>query len=488
MILSVYAQAVESETIQLWVGMFGTEAPPTPQFVIDRTPAQPLVATAMTPIRDQQVGASGKALNHRGIFRFSVAEAGLPHLVEVQAGDVHREIATSTLPKELPQALSGSFNVLLCSCYFQPEDTSGLLGTIVSQIQLKPHLTVMAGDQVYLDLPLLEDLPEKEPALSKVLGDKYLRNWASSSLRIPGLEPVLTRAPVVNVPDDHEFWNNFPFPQKQLPNTWDQTIRDRWQRAAQSLYEDYQLATNPTQAGAIRLDVDPLKMLFLDMRCTRDNEFKTLMNPMAAAALTTWVNDLRQDKADGLPAVGLLSSGQALFIDPPVDNGKKRDVDAEMGNYDQFSIIEKALTDLADDGIPVVYLTGDVHWGRIASADDQLRRNRKCLYEVICSPSRLIRVPFLDSAKESVNVVKGIFGKKDSWPRHSDPEQPPKYFGSTRRFKLAGECEQRGDHVAVISFTRAGTGVDFQVSFFGIHQDKSTAKSRTAGPYQLRPI
>ena len=90
------------------------------------------------------------------------------------------------LPDAVPSALQGSFNLLICSCYFQPEDSHGLLGAIVSQIQLQPHLTLMAGDQVYMDLPLLEDLPGSEPELSRLLGGKYLRNWASASLRVPG--------------------------------------------------------------------------------------------------------------------------------------------------------------------------------------------------------------------------------------------------------------------------------------------------------------
>ena len=197
MILSVYAQAAGPKAIQLWVGVFGSEAPPQPRFVIDRQVVQPTeVIIPMTPIRDRQVGPGSGPVNHRGIYRFAVAQAGLPHQVEVQAGTERQELATSTVPEEIPQALQGSFNILLCSCYFQPEDAGGLLGTIVSQIQLRPHLTVMAGDQVYLDLPLLEDLPEAEPELSRVLGDKFLRNWASDALEVPGLEPVLRRPPV----------------------------------------------------------------------------------------------------------------------------------------------------------------------------------------------------------------------------------------------------------------------------------------------------
>lgn len=485
MILSAYAQASPPGLIQLWVGMFGTEQPPSPLFFIDQQPAMPLEPVSMLPIRDRQVGAGGQALNHQNVFRFAVRDGGGPHLVRVEADGQRREFTTNSLPARIPQTMEDSFNVLLCSCYSQPDDVSGLLGTIVSQIKLQPQLTVLAGDQVYLDLPLLEDLPEQEPALSRALSEKYLRNWASTGLDVPGLETLLTRAPVVCVPDDHEFWNNFPFPQKQLPNTWKEAVRERWKNAAQNLYEDFQIGGAQTKRAAVRIDVEPLKMLFVDMRCERDNRFRQLMNPEASAALTKWADDLiAACNADGF-AAGVLCSGQALFIDPPTEERKMRDVDAEMGNYAQFQFVQQELARLADKGIPVVYLTGDVHWGRVASALD-MTRSRTLLYEVICSPSRLIRVPFLDSAKESVNAVKGLFGAQDPWPRHSEPEQVPDRFGLNRRFKLQSEFAQRGDQVAVISFSRAGSGVDFCARYYAIHPDKSISQSRPTANFQLR--
>jgi len=486
--LVVYAQAAPPGFLQVWVGVYGSEAPAPLAFTIDRAAAQPLAPVRYAPIRDGRSGPGGGALNHRAIVRFRLAEAGRRHLVEVSCGDERRELATSTLPDAVPQALDGSFNILLGSCYYQPEDDAGLLGTIVTQIQILPQLVLLAGDQIYGDLPLFEDLPDSEPALSQRLGDKYLTNWASTQLRVPGLEAVLARAPVATIPDDHEFWNNFPFRQKQLPNTWQDASRQRWQRAAQALYEDYQLAADPAAAGATRLDVLPLRMLMLDMRCARDDAFGDMLNPAGVAALAAWVADLLADKAAGRPGVGLLSSGQAIFIDPPTSDGKKRDVDAEMGNYAQFALIEQAITTLVDAGVPVVYVTGDVHWGRVASGDDRTRPNRRLLYEVICSPSRLIRTPLVDAGKETLASAKGIFGKKDPWPRHADAETPPPFFGAQSRFAVNCEFKQRGDQVAMLSFAQAGNGLDLDVRYYGIHPDKSLQQSRPVRTIQLRPL
>lgn len=484
MMLTAYAQANRAKLIQLWVGMFGTEQPPSPRFFIDQTEMRPTGSVNMLPIRDRQTGASGKPVNHQNVFQFQMPDAGQPHLIRVEAGGEHYEFTTHTLPESVPQTLDGSFNLLLCSCYYQPEDINGLLATIVSQIKVKPHLTVMAGDQVYLDLPLFEDLPEKEPALSRMLGQKYMRNWASTGLNVPGLQEVLARAPVVSIPDDHEFWNNFPFKQKQLPNTWDDDVRGHWRTAARSLYEDYQIGGVPTQRGAVRIDVEPLKMLFVDMRCDRDELFNNLMSPQARASFDQWVADLLAAYETDQRCIGVLCSGQALFIDAPQDERKKRDIDAEMGNYKESEVVQQQLSRLADKGIPVLYLTGDVHWSRIASALD-ISKDRTLLYEVICSPSRLIRTPFLDSAKEAKNKLKGIFGKQDRWPRHSDPDPVPDRFGPNRRFALTSEFQQRGDQVAVVSFTRAGNGVDFQATYYAIHPDKSISQTNT---YPLRIV
>ena len=128
-----------------------------------------------------------------------------------------------------------------------------------------------------------------------------------------------------------------------------------------------------------------------------------------------------------------------------------------------------------------------MHWGRVATGRD-LQRDRTLLYEIISSPSRLSRIPLLNAAQESLNSLNSIFGNSDTWPRHSKPKKVPDRFGKNRRFALKSEFEQRGDQVAVVSFTQVGAGVEFQVSYFAIHKDKSIAKSRTTESYRLLSI
>lgn len=482
-----YAQAAAPGVLQLWVGIFGREAPEQPRFELNGAPAVADVVAELRPIRDANTGPTGKPLNHRGIYRLRGTTPARQYVVSVHADGERFDLPTRTLPSEVPAVLDGAFNILLCSCYSQPEDDNGLLGTIVQQIRVRPDLTLMMGDQIYGDLPLTENLPLDEAGVARRIGAKYRQNWASSALGGGGLGPVLARAPALCIPDDHEFWNNYPFKQAQLQNTWSEDGRRNWQAAALALFEDYQ--TDGPAGGTRRIDVDPLKILAVDMRCLRDKEFDRLMPEAAMADIRKWADDLLLAKRDGAPSFGVLTSGQALFV-APQDDSQKRTVDAEMSNYRQFEDeLLPQLERLTDAGIPLIYVTGDVHWGRVAEGVD-VKSGRAMLFEVIASPSRLIRVPLVDSAKTTANRIAGIFGRGDPWPRHGEPGKLPERLGGRYQLQCPPDTgfRQKGDHIAMLSFARAGGGVDFSVSYYAITDDKALGHSRTTRSRSLRVI
>lgn len=479
MTLLVWPQVAAQGELQLWVGQFGTAQPVVPRVTIDEQPAAPLAPPQLFAIRD------GRGANHQCVVRVAAKGPGLPHRVVVSAGNqTPVKLVVHTPPDAVPALLDGSFNLLLSSCYYQPRDAGGLLGSIVANLPVRPDMTLLAGDQIYGDLPLFEDLPEDEPALSQALGDKYRVNWQSNDLGRPGIQSLLTRAPTVCIPDDHEFWNNFPFRQAQLPNTWRQGPRDRWTAAAQALYEDYQVGGAPgTAPGHRRIDVDPLSMLLIDMRCLRKTDVDAddgLMRPSAQTALATWTQQLVAAQAAGRPRIGVLGTGQALFIPKPGGIASHM-VDAEIASYRQSGQIEQALDTLAAAGVPVVFVTGDVHWGRVARAR-YAPNGRTLLYEVICSPSRLIDSPGSDQKKA---VVDGLQGRRDAWPRHPDPDPVPPFYGTRRRFAPESVLGRKGDQVALLSFTRAGQGLDMNVTYYGIHDDPAVARPETSGPHTL---
>ena len=486
--LIAYAQVGPPRTVQVWVGVFGMADPREPTLTGAFGQAEHEIVSPLRPIRDAMTDAAGQPLNHRAILRVSGLEPDTSYRVTVAAGTEIRELDIRTLPDALPGKMEGSFNILLCSCYSQPEDASGLVGSVVSQIMLKPQMTLLLGDQIYGDLPIAEDLPSNVAGVSQKLGQKYLRNWASTELDSGGLGRVLRRAPVACVADDHEYWNNYPYAQAQLPLTWGEDGRKVWETAARQLYEDYQLA-GPA-GGAQRIDIEPLRMLIVDMRSRRDQAFGELFPSTTADAIAAWEADLLHDRAEGKAAFGLLSSGQALFS-TPTEEAKRKRQDAEMSNYAQFDLLARTLERLSGAGVPVIYVTGDVHWGRVSQARD-VTRDERMVYEVIASPSRLIRVPALDAAKEALAELRGIFGKARQWPRHGMPDKVPKRLAGTTRFSL--ECdldekwgyERQGDQVAMMSLSRAGGGLDFSVTYYAITDDKSLGKSESTRTYELR--
>jgi hypothetical protein len=487
MSLYAYALATPTDPLHVWVGVYGVDAAPKLGFAIDDQPVQPVFAKPLQRIRDGAGGGSSFC----GVVAFAGLQPGVRHRISVTASGETCELSTARVRTALPHTLEDAFHVLLVSCYSQPEDEDGSVSRIVSQIQVRPDLVLFLGDQVYLDLPLFEDLPEEAASMAATLGDKYRRNWAQAHLGVAGLSGALARAPIACVADDHEFWNNYPFRQKHLPNTWNEAVRNRWRDAALALYEDYQLPAHVQPGGIQRIDVAPLSFLMLDSRSLRDSDFNRLAPDAVFNQVVAWVDELIGAKANGTPRYGVLISGQALFVKAPTSDSERRNVDAELANFAQFAALLAQIERLTDAGVPLLYVTGDVHWGRVASAIDRVS-GHMALYEVICSPSRLIRVPVMDSFRDTANSVRGLFGQRATWPRHSDAAPVIDWFGTNGRYlpksepNDQGATGHKGDQVAVLSFARAGAGVDFDVRYYGVHAEVAAAKSRRFGPYKLR--
>jgi hypothetical protein len=491
--LIAYAQAAPSDRLRIWVGVFGDAQPAQPVLGVNATSYAIETVAPLRAIRDGMLDGQGDSLNHRALYEITGLRPGVPWRVTVRAGDEKEHTLTaSTLPLDLPGEFDQWFNILLCSCYSQPQDASGTLGRTIERIMTRPDLTFLMGDQIYGDLPLTEDLPNDNPGVARTLGRKYLLNWTSGALATGGLAAVLARAPVMCVADDHEYWNNYPFSQAQLPKTWTADGRDQWKQVARALYEDYQLGTS---AGAAqRIDIGPLKMLMVDMRSDRDDELNRLLSDGTAAKVTAWENALHADRNNGLSCFGLLCSGQALFVAPKGRLGRTV-ADAEMSNYSEFdSLIVPALERLAAHGIPVVYVTGDVHWGRVAQARYRLSgADQMMIHEIIASPSCLIRSPG-DGLKKARAKLAGWVGSKQPWPRHGEPDRVPDRLGKSTRFQL--ECDvpsergygRQGDQVAVLSLCKAGGGINFKVTYYSVSQSDAALSPYSTRVYSMRNL
>ena len=476
--LFAYNPIGRSNEFLVWVGVLGVTSLPPVSFEIAGEIIQPIAqATPFEPLGDEVCDIYDRPLNHRAIFSLPWPATNERFTLTVTAGEARVTLTSKRPPQTLPTKNANSFNLLLSSCYYQPNDKAQALTDIINAIKPAPDFTVLAGDQVYLDLPSQQNLPDDRISLAQVLGKKYQANWFSSHLKQPGLADVLSHGPVLCVPDDHEFWNNFPYFQVHLNNTHREKDRTNWREVATVLYERYQMS--PAQSeGFFRQDIEPLSMLFLDGRTHRASH--TMFNAATCAALEQWKKDLLQRKQNHQPAVGLLSSGQALVIEKP-GVWDRNLADMEMVNYEDFTKIKNALQELFAAEIPVLYITGDVHWGRILEGKNQ--RGKVLFYEVIASPSRLIDTLGSDQKNQLLNK----FGsEKRAFPLHPEvPEDIPDL--RLKNIELNIKHRQVGDHVALLRFHAIPGGLEFSVDYVCTDPAEKNRRdfSSTKGPYKL---
>lgn len=481
--LFAYNPVGQANELLVWVGVLGVATPPPVSFEIAGQTIAPLaLRCAFEPLGDEVRDSANQPLNHRAIFVLPWPATRARFTLLVKAGDLCTRVTSRQLPGVLPGKDKDSFNLLLSSCYYQPNDRAQALTDVLKTIKPVPDFTLLAGDQVYLDLPSTQNLPRDKNALAKTLGKKYQANWFSRDLKQPGLADVLSHGPVLCVPDDHEFWNNYPLFQVQLNNTHREQDRANWRNLATTLFERYQ--QSPAQRdGFFRLDIAPLSMLILDGRTQRDSDGKNMFNPATHRAIEQWKNDLLARKKNNHPAVGMLSSGQALVIEKP-GVWDRHIADMEMVNYDDFALLKNALNELFMAEIPVIYITGDVHWGRILEGKNP--RGKTLFYEVIASPSRLIDTIGSDQKNELKNKLRDVFGEADPFPRH--PQAP----NAAPDFKLANlslevRHRQQGDHVALLRFQAIPGGLEFFVDYVCTdpHEKNRRTYSSTQGPFKL---
>jgi hypothetical protein len=369
--------------------------------------------------------------------------------------------------------------VLLVSCHHSAEDRSGLSGIIVSQLKAiaKPQLSILAGDQVYLDLPTLADFPKDKQSLAEKFERDYTVNWRGTD----GYVRVLAAAPSVSIPDDHEYWNNYPHPSPFIQNAWSQNGRDQWREAAQAMFRGFQLPYPNDLGQAFILDVRPLSFFIADTRSNKDPDRGFTMLPGQHKQLRRWVNRVIDERL-----FGVFVSGQSVFEDP-ISEVKGAVADYELPNYRDFDQLMETLGRLAEAGRPLICMTGDVHWGRIASAQD-ITTGRTAITEIISSPSSLVTTVGADTVKRIGGFFGGLFGKADPWPRHSEASEPPAFLASNAfggRFQCSTIHRQRGNHVALLSFRQFGGGIECRVTYWPILTDSTIARQTELGPFQF---
>ena len=410
--VEIHALAGDSAHIRVWVGVFDSEPPDRLEWLLDGIPVRDEDVVTKRPLELARSGAP-EIVSRTGVFDLEVAGARKAYDVMANAvWDVGRRIETSNvlstwaLPDSVPAGLGETFNVLLVSCFFEPKD-GGIGDLVASHLNgpNRPDLVLTVGDQVYLDNPWAEVIPLDRNRIREELRTQVPRRTGKAPVTRTSSAPVRS----ASVPDDHEYWNNYPQPGIIWPMTnFGSVGRDNWERAARSMFDAFQLAE--PDRYSYELDVEPLSFFIMDNRTFRERdtifvEARTL-RPPDLLLFEDWVD--RVINSDTL--LPILVTGPSLF-QPPKRFGEK-ELDRNISNYADYPAIMEGLMKLSSHGRPPLTLTGDVHYGRVISAihaTGNPARTWSKLYEVISSPSALVAGP----DKPAKDARQPVHGRRD---------------------------------------------------------------------------
>lgn len=281
------------------------------------------------------------------------------------SADVSSPATSTPTPQRRP------FKVFAGSCYSRPFDDgrvanhfAQLYGSIVS----RPDLKILLGNQVYLDAPYYGGLLRQmkggysRDALAESFLNKYARTWTD-------LNRLLSLGATCFTTGDHDYWSGYPDDTHYLPQVFDPQRRAEWEALSTALRDVFQ-----TMRSTYTVDIGKdLSIFVFDTRRNRtrqDVADPRFMDPSDLLSLRNWVLRLR--------GPGIIAGGQILFDAAPGPDSNLRSFPTQYSELCQI---------LAASPHDLVYLSGDVHFGRIAQV--QLASDRK-LVEVITSPMSLV--------------------------------------------------------------------------------------------------
>ncbi|BBQ00668.1 hypothetical protein BSFA1_57960 [Burkholderia sp. SFA1] len=505
--------ADDATSLRVWAGVLA--ATNGPGSILNWTlDGNPVVPSVVRPLACWTV--QGKFPFCSTVVEFKDLAPASEHEVGLKVdNDIVVTRSFRTLPRSIPGDYSDRFNLLLLSCFHSAQDPRGEAGRWIASYKPRPDLVLFAGDQVYLDLPTERDFPDDQAWLEAKFQEDYVNNWfapgaspADGSGIPEGFPQLLSLAPLASIPDDHEYWNNAPFKASHIENSWTQAGRDRWSAAAEKGFQMFQQGYPGTMGQPRVIDIEPLSILLLDTRSQRARgsgnkpESSTMLDPPRALlggagcdALVDWVDKLVASARTARPLYGFLMTGQSLFAPPESALGGKF-FDYQLANYEaDYRFMLEQIERVSAAGLPLTCLTGDVHWGRVLRAD---ALNRGTVYEVISSPTSLVRSIGVDEMKQVKSVIKGWFGPKDPWPKHPPPKAPPERFGTLGNYRpsLLGttldskaSSSMRGNLALMLSFQRLGGSLDVQVDYIPLHRDPEVnAKTRWSTSFKLTAV
>jgi phosphodiesterase/alkaline phosphatase D-like protein len=344
---------------------------------------EPRAGVVCTVVQDQSVpsvivDASGLSPNttyvatvigtpgDRAIFRTAPAKVSATESLLLAFGSCYfpsdnfirnPQAILDVLARRAPAAPSGE-TVTALSGFFPYVSTAAKL----------PHAIVHCGDQIYGDVPM--------GGGRDVYDSKYRDYWRDSQwggvFRVGGH---------FFTPDDHEYWNNYPDQQIWLTRSWG----GNWRRTAESsieLFWRHQGVWNfPPGARGLepnagtgadrefwsRVQLGEIDLFVGDSRSQRTSfdgkrrpgssadpgSERAFMGSAQLGAFVDWTESVRR--------LGVVVLGQPLVMTPGGGT------DYTLRDYpSQYATVMDAIWRAVDGrGVPIILLTGDIHWGRL---------------------------------------------------------------------------------------------------------------------------
>ena len=288
--------------------------------------------------------------------------------------------------------------------------------------KFRPDATLLMGDQVYLDAPFYKFIyPRRNRSLARTFLQNYADTWGQNGDGV-GFHQVLSNGPNVFTADDHEFWNNAPFP-SFAANSVLKGSRKAWFDMALGLYRAFQ-----TEAPLVQsLEIGELSIRMVDTRVARSDDRTTLIPDSEMDDLEAWIRGLR--------APGILAIGQPVFAAPAGFLSKL--ADWNLPDFTQYERLCKALLEAPQS---VLILTGDVHFGRAARVVTDRGAE---IVEIVASP---------------MSLVTGLGGR--GW--HAAPPKLPAHAikkVASQEIERLGTWERAEDHFLILELWSTGGGL-----------------------------
>jgi len=351
-----------------------------------------------------------------------------------------------TLPSRVPERGRDAFTIALGSCFYHHRDGGRAAASYKALYErgrnaIRPDVTVLTGDQVYLDIGF-DSLSLLETEIRERIADDYALHWQA-------LGSMLSRGGTWMLPDDHEYWNDYPFTDSLLPTLLALKlphVRNSWTKAASDGVRNVQ--RSPV-VESFTLG-DDLSVCLADLRSHRSEH--ELLPEAPFERLLDW--------AGRRTCPGVLVLPQPLIVE-------QNTVERNIRSYEtQYARLLEALGSVSHD---VVVLSGDVHFGRVASVTIGTSGAR--LVEIISSPlSNLTglsglatNVPTDRPARFPDGTVAGVLGwepRKVNYYKNGGSRG--RFFVPSRkgRWLSAYPSDRTREHIMTVSFCRGTEGIE----------------------------